>query len=74
MSSDIERRQNAEANRFAIALLMPAELVETEFDRLNAADKNMRGTTLVKAMARKFIVSETMMTARLVELGLMMAP
>ena len=71
---DIEREQNAEANRFAIALLMPQHFVNTEFDALMMRHPKMHHDDLVARMAKKFAVSEPMMTMRLVELGLMVAP
>ena len=73
MDHELERRQNAEANRFAIELLMPARLVITAFCKLVAHPRPTE-KAVVESMARLFEVSEVMMTARLVELGLMMAP
>lgn len=68
-----QMKQEAEANYFAICLLMPRHFVHTELDKMLAS-----GTTddqvLVRQMATKFGVSETMMTMRLVELGRMTSP
>lgn len=70
----MSREEEAEANRFAIALLMPAHFVHTEADKLLAQDPDMHHDDIVGRMARKFQVSETMMTMRMVELGRLVAP
>ena len=70
-----EVEEEAEANYFAVCLLMPATLVHKELDAMLSkmhpiADEDV----IVRRMAKKFGVGETMMIARLVELGRMMPP
>lgn len=72
--TDRERTQEAEANYFAICLLMPRQWVHTELDKLLDLNKNMPEDEIVQRMAKRFQVSEVMMTMRLVELGRMIAP
>ena len=55
-----EWRREVEANQFAAALLMPAELVRAEWER----DKSIAG------LARRFNVSEEAMGIRIATLGL----
>jgi Zn-dependent peptidase ImmA (M78 family) len=55
-----DRRREIQANQFAIALLMPAENVRSEWKRLHS----------IAAMARKFNVSEAAMGIRIGQLGL----
>lgn len=66
-------KQEAEANYFAICLLMPRHWVHTELDKLLASGIT-DDQVVVQQMARKFGVSETMMTMRLVELGRLTSP
>lgn len=68
-----QRQQEAEANYFAICLLMPRHWVHTELDKMMAGCVT-DDQVLVKQMATKFGVSETMMTMRLVELGRLTSP
>lgn len=70
-----EREEDAEANVFAICLLMPETLIHSELDAMlkklhPIADEDV----IVRRMAKKFAVSEVMMVCRLVQLGRMMPP
>lgn len=70
-----ELEEDAEANYFAICLLMPEKLVHAELDRLlttlpHVADEN----EVVRRMAKKFDVGVVMMVCRLEQLGRMMPP
>ena len=53
-------RQEVEANQFAAALLMPAELVKQEWTKYRS----------IEGMARRFQVSQQAMGIRIVQLGL----
>lgn len=55
--------QEAEANRFAAALLMPEALVRSSIER--------DGITTIQQLAKRFHVSESAMRWRLVNLGLL---
>lgn len=55
-----QRRQEIQANMFAAALLMPGDVVRSEWKKLRSVD----------AMARKFNVSEAAMGIRIAQLGL----
>ena len=61
--------EEAEANAFATALLMPAELVESELEAMWSDHNNLEG--LVEALATRFQVTEVRMMARLTQLGLL---
>lgn len=55
-SEGMSNRQEAEANKFAAALLMPMDLIESEMEA---------GNTTVSGLANKFQVSPTAMSIRL---------
>lgn len=59
-----------EANQFAASLLMPAELLKREVDRIRLRQPGLLDVH-VSALARKFEVSEQAMTIRLDTLGLL---
>ncbi len=61
--------EEAEANAFATALLMPAELVERELAAMWSDHNSLEG--LVEAMATRFQVTEARMMARLITLNLL---
>lgn len=63
MANDPE--QEREANVFAMNLLMPENLLKRELKLYHGRDWEF----IVKKVARKFQVSEAMMTARLTQLG-----
>jgi len=58
--------EEREANRFASALLMPADLVSTE-----SADLDLSDETAVATLARRFEVSEQAMSIRLQQLNVL---
>ena len=58
------KKQDDEANYFAMCLLMPKELVLQEVATLKGVDIE-KG---IKILAKRFIVSELMMTKRLIQL------
>ena len=59
-------QEDREANLFAMALLMPDELVRKEVRRMGPFD--ISDGTGIKLMAKKFQVSETLMALRLGQL------
>lgn len=63
-----EAEMDAEANYFAICLLMPRDLVNAEFDRLVSRGHG-DSEVIANTMARQFGVSNVVMTMRLLELG-----
>lgn len=73
-TSELERQQDAEASYFAICLLMPRTLVNSELDKLLSIDPNMDADEIVQLLARKFAVGHVAMTMRLVELGRLHTP
>lgn len=72
--SQLERDQDAEANYFAICLLMPRALVIDELEKLLGIDPNMEADEIVARLSRKFAVGHVAMTMRLVELGRLSTP
>lgn len=69
-------REEVEANAFAAALLMPADLVRAEIEQLLREPEAARTKTLekvVKQLARRFRVSEQAMHFRLLGLGLQLS-
>ncbi len=67
-----EEREDAEANYFAMCLLMPEKLVHKECDKLLAA--GMWDENGVRMLARKFAVSDVVMSIRLMQLKRMSLP
>lgn len=67
-----EAEEDAEANYFAMCLLMPQHMVHSEVDRLVMAKKWDEAG--VKQLARTFGVSEIVMTIRLTQLGRILPP
>jgi len=65
--TDIEER---EANRFAAALLMPADWVRDRFISMIAARRPLDDNDAISKLASEFDVSEQAMRFRLVNLGL----
>lgn len=64
----MNRQQNAEANAFAMALLIPEEWLRRDF-----AEKECKGPImdhLIAELAAKYKVSESRMALRLIDLGL----
>ena len=70
----LDRQQDAEANYFAICLLMPRALVIAELDKLLSIDPTMDADAVVQRLAQKFAVGQVAMTMRLVELGRLSTP
>lgn len=70
----LDRQQDAEANYFAICLLMPRALVIAELDKLLSIDPTMEADAVVESLAQKFAVGQVAMTMRLVELGRLSTP
>ena len=68
-SSNIERRQEMQANIFAASLLMPKNLVEKEFELIINSSDYLTEEDIVSKMANKFKVSEIAMTYRLINLN-----
>lgn len=64
-------RQEARANRFAAELLMPEELVVTEFESGKERDVYQVSDAEIQRLARHFNVSVAAMTYRLINLGLL---
>ena len=72
--SDNEKSvEETEANVFAAALLMPCKLVEAEFKKLAHSEDYKSDDELIKALAKKFDVSPTSMSYRLINLNLLSA-
>jgi len=69
VSSTAAVRDERDANAFAAALLMPADLLQERFEQLAA--KNYSQSRIVADLARTFDVSEQAMNYRLVNLGLL---
>jgi len=67
--SEIELRQEQEANAFAASLLMPKELIFAELKKEYV--KNMSETELIEELAAVFDVSVPAMTFRLTNLNLL---
>ena len=66
MSYGATSEQEAEANAFAFALLMPADLVREDVRRMGGVD--LCDDTKVKALAKRYQVTTTMMAVRLGQL------
>lgn len=64
-------REEIEANEFAAELLMPSDLVSTEFYKLFDADKTSEHASPVDTLASRFKVSTQAMEFRLRNLGLL---
>jgi len=64
------RRAEIQANQFAAALLMPAELIERE---LGGQVVDLAATDVIEELAERFLVSSQSMTFRLDNLGLITA-
>lgn len=58
-----------EANHFAMCLLVPEKLLREELGRIKSLD--LCDDEGLKKLAKKFCVSETLMTVRLHQLGLL---
>lgn len=63
-----QEREEIEANAFAAALLMPADLLKQEIEKIGAEDDDC-----VNQLARSFGVSTMAMSFRLINLGLFAA-
>lgn len=61
-----EQKREFEANQFAMAILMPKEMIRKELQK----HKEEAFEDLVKSMAKKFCVSRERMSARLAQLEL----
>jgi Zn-dependent peptidase ImmA (M78 family) len=62
-----DKEQEREANLFAIALLMPARFIHQDMEGQSPLD--LENDQRIKSMAKRYGVTEQMMTARLVNLG-----
>ena len=62
-------QEDEEANYFAMCLLMPADFVEAEIKKCGLIDLTDERSPGLKKLARKFGVSEALMTIRLGQLG-----
>lgn len=62
-----EQKREDEANRFAMALLMPSEMLKAEVKKLSGVTYE----NAVKILAKKFDVSRERMAARLEQLKLL---
>lgn len=67
-STPKELRQEKQANAFAAALLMPKSLVQQEYEKLSAREKQLTDDNIVKKLSSVFKVSEIAMTYRLMNL------
>lgn len=65
--STIDLTQEAEANYFAICLLMPDYMVHAEFAKLTPAERDI--DRIIPLLADKFQVSQQLMAIRLFTLG-----
>lgn len=63
MNPDDKETQEAEANQFAMALLMPEEMLRAEVQKLGGID--LCDDSKVKALAKKFQVPQTLMAIRI---------
>ena len=70
-SGDATNIYEMEANRFAAALLMPAELLVNSF--LSCSPQDAEGKMIVNTLANQYEVSTQAMKIRLSSLGLMLA-
>lgn len=61
------RKQDKEANLFAMALLMPEKFMRQDISSVRTEGTGME--ELVDTLARKYKVSNEVMTLRLVQLG-----
>lgn len=69
-SSTGARKKEREANAFAAAILMPADLVKEQLGKLAAEDSGMSDEDVCKFLSRTFEVSPIAMSYRLTNLGL----
>jgi len=63
------RNQEAEANAFAMELLMPSNMVKEALKRLYSRHPDIMDDQVIQVLARKFAVQEYLMTLRLHQLG-----
>ena len=68
-SSNIEIKQEREANSFAAAILMPEEIVKFQFEKITSENEFLNDDKIIKELASKFKVSQAAMTYRLINLG-----
>jgi len=69
--ADERAAQEAEANAFAYALLMPADLLRRD---CAGHTFDIAGDPFIKELAHRYKVDEEVMTLRLVQLGLIRVP
>ena len=62
-----DKEQEREANLFAIALLMPAKFIHEDMQGQLPLD--LENDKRIKSMAKRYGVTEQMMTSRMVNLG-----
>jgi Zn-dependent peptidase ImmA (M78 family) len=67
--TDLEARQEQEANIFAAALLMPRDMLKREFEKEEYA--NLKEVAFIEKMAQVFDVSSQAMTYRIANTNLM---
>lgn len=65
--TELEKQQEREANIFAIALLMPPEFIHRDME--GHPPLRLDDDPRIRQMARRYNVTEQMMTTRLVNLG-----
>tara|TARA_R110001583_G_scaffold178502_1_gene334460 strand:- start:73 stop:606 length:534 start_codon:yes stop_codon:yes gene_type:complete len=70
-STKQEQKEEKEANIFAASLLMPKELINTEFNKLMKDKLILSDEEIVEKLADNFKVSSIAMTYRLINLGYM---
>jgi len=63
------RNQEAEANAFAMALLMPEIMVKDALKKLYRRNPAIMDDEIIRTLAHKFEVQEYLMTLRLHQLG-----
>jgi len=64
-------REEIEANAFAAELLMPAEMLSSDFYEIFKRDNSDAHTSLIQSLATRYEVSEMAMEFRLKNLGLL---
>lgn len=69
-----DRVQEQQANAFAMALLMPEGLLRDELHSLKFRHGTGNEDVILKSLAKKFQVSQTLMASRLIDLGMLIAP
>lgn len=70
-SSESERRREMQANAFAAAILMPQNLIESNFNELIESTRNFTDEDIIEELASMFKVSNIAMTYRLMNLNLL---